>query len=383
MNDPIVALQFGDGSNDGRGRGPAYGMYDNGAWENVLGVPFTPNRGPRNPKGFATAPEFGSWLIERGVSVLIYTLWFNAPPVVEIKRFGPPGLKVLGLTDHPLNVDILMSDLASARASTVRYVQNLRALDAVLVLTPREIGFYGGLHKNVHHVGLPFPHSGYERLRLPRPEPWRGIGGFLAGGVKQTRKVRIGLGVGGPGWAWWDRNYLTTAFAYRAIQQVLATEGIEVEGVWLSVGYDDNSPAMPLLKGTDGTTIQRRTDMETYLATLQSCDVVLSNIVRDTPGRLVGECAFFGVPCVGSNSLSLQGELFPSLSHDPFDIASTVETALGLIRHGPQGSLMENALQGLKEYGFERSREKFLDVLESLGLPRRYVAAKDDKDSDG
>lgn len=367
---PKVALQFGDGPNDMRGRGEDKGYFDNGIWENVLGVPFTPNHGPRNPKGFRTAPEFGAWLIERGVDVLIWTLWLNAVAPSEVKRFGPPGLKIVGLTDHPLNVDVLLSDPAGQRASTVRYVQSLRALDAIMVLTPREMGFYGGIHPNVSLVGLPFPHAAYERLRVPPKTPLHLDG-------KPSRAVRVGLGVGGPGWAWWDRNYLTTAFAYRALQQVLAAEGVEAEGVWLSVGYDDNSPAMPLLKGVGGTTIQRRTDMETYLATLQSCDLVVSNIVRDTPGRLVGECAFFGVPCVGSNSLALQGELFPSLSHDPFDIKSTVETCLELVRRPVQPSVLENALEGLRQYGYGPMRERFLDVLESLGHPRSYRPARD------
>ena len=68
-------------------------------------------------------------------------------------------------------------------------------------------------------------------------------------------KVKIGLGVGGPGWAWWDRYYVATAFAYRAIHQSLEKAGIESEGVWLSVGYEEKCPIMPLLKGTTGTTI--------------------------------------------------------------------------------------------------------------------------------
>jgi hypothetical protein len=357
---PIVALQFGDGPNDGRGRGEAFGMYDNGVWENVLNIEFTPNHGPRNPDGIKAIEGHALWLRDRKVDAVIWTLWMGAAPWMQRLKTMVPNLKIIALTDHPLNVDILVTEPGRSGA----YVNSIEHADAVMVLTPREASFYGGIHPNVHYVGLPFPHGGYEYLRMVRTDPL------------PKKDVVIGLSVGGPEWCAWDRNILTTMYAFRHVARAAEARGVKVRGVWLSVTLKPGNATRKMMEATPDTVIQQRSDMQTYLKTLQSCDFVISNIVRDTPGRLVGEAAFFGVPCVGSHSLSLQSELFPTLSHDPFDIVSTVEKSLSLIHDGVPPSLIENAQRGLAEYGFPRSREKFRDVLGSVGLGAQWKSAE-------
>ena len=357
---PAVVLQFGDGPNDGRGRGEAFGMYDNGVWESVLGVQFTPNAGPRNKQGLTTVESHAAWLRDHKVDVVIWTLWLQAAPWMGRLKAMVPGLKVIALTDHPLNIDLLVTE----PNVTAKYLNGLEHADAIMVLTPREAAFYGGIHANVHYVGLPFPHGAYERLRVERPAPL------------PKKEVTIGLSVGGPEWAWWDRNFLTTAYAFRHVVRYAEKHGVTVKGVWLSATSKPDSAVGRMMGGVEGTRVQQRSDMETYLRTLQGCDLVISNIVRDTPGRLVAESAFFGVPCVGSHTLSLQGELFPTLAHDPFDIVRTVEASNDLILKGVPPSLIENAQRGLREYDYEHSRARFKEVMASLGLPEEWTTVQ-------
>lgn len=356
-----VALQFGDGPNDARGRGDAFGMYDNGAWENVLGVQYTPNAGPRNPGGLKSIEAHAAWLRDREVDAVIWTLWMGATPWLARLRAMLPNLKIIALTDHPLNIDILVQE----PQRSALYLNALEHADAVMVMTPREASFYGGIHKNVHYVGLPFPHASYERLhsaavRTPMPK----------------KDVMIGLSVGGPTWCWWDRNFLTTAYAFRHVVRAMEKDGVVVKGTWLSATMGPTTAVGRMMLAVDGTTVQNRSDMETYIQTLQSCDLVISNIVRDTPGRLVAESAYFGVPCVGSHTLSLQGELFPTLAHDPFDIVQTVEKSCDLIRNGYPPSLVENAQRGLREYDYEHSRARFREVLASVGLGQEWTTVE-------
>lgn len=356
MSKPKIVLQFGDVANDGTGRGDKYGMFDNGVWENVLGIERTPNRGPNNPDGLFQAEAFALWLRDRSVDVIIWTLWLTACALKRVKAMVP-NLKVIALTDHPLNVDLQVGRIFDSGT----YISKIEGADAIMVLTPREAAFYGGLFQNTHLVGLPFPHQSYERYRVNKVNDVP---------LQEKEIIRVGLGVGGPGWAWFDRNYLTTTLAFRQFKKVMEQQhGVRVEGVWLSFTYPPTGGEMlhKWASAVEGTTIQQRSDMQTYLRTLQSCDMVFSNITRDTPGRLVAECAFFGIPIVGSTTLALQGELFPTLAIDPFDIGTQVESAIELATSGVPESLIPNARKGLEAYNYESSRAKFREVLKSLG----------------
>lgn len=354
MSKPVLVQQFGDVANDQTGRGDDFGMYDNGVWQNILDIAMTPNAGPNNKEGLRTEEQHATWLRDHKVDVALWTLWLLGPSMARIKMMTP-GFKAIGLIDHPLTPDLSVSE----PTRVVRFLNSLEAYDAVCCLTPREANYYGGIHPNVHLVGLPFPHKAYERHRVETNKAPLG----------EKKEITVGLSVGGPGWSWFDRNYVTTTYAFRALVDVAKQNGYTVKGVWLSVGYAPDSKVYQFLEAIPDTTMQVRSGMENYYKALQMCDFCISHIWRDTPGRLVAEAAYFGVPVIGSHTLSLQPELFPSLSVDPYDIATTVNKSMELISDGYPESMLKNAQIALHDgYGYEASRRKFRQVWSSLGF---------------
>ena len=364
MTGPVIVQQFGDRTSEPDGsRGPDKGMYDNSVWQCVLDISPTPNKGPSREDGLQTAEAFAMWLKDHAVDVVIWTMWMNAADPARLKAMCPD-LKIIGLTDHPLSIDFTVQQVGASAG----YIHKMGALDAVMTLTPREQHFYGGLHANAHYVGLPFPWKSYERFRVERDER------TPAKKAADGDEIVVGLSVGGPGWSHWDRNNLTTALCFRQFVRAMKTmHGVNVRGVWLSWTYPDNHPMTLFAQGVEGSSIQHRTEMETYLATLQGCDFVFSNIIRDTPGRLVAECAWAGVPLIGSRSLSLQEELMPQLAFDPYDISGMVEKALWMCSpdFGNGGDILDLGQMGTRlqyEYGYVKSRERFCGVLDSIGI---------------
>src|SRR6185436_10163291 len=97
---------------------------------------------------------------------------------------------------------------------------------------------------------------------------------------------------------------------------------------------------------------------------LTRCKFVINLTDRNTPGRLQGEAAFFGVPVIGSNRLELQEELFPQLSVKPFELEKVVEFGQKLLDQPKLSKeISQFAFEGLKEYNYENSKNKYESLL--------------------
>lgn len=366
---------------------PNPGDYDNGVWEHMCSIPRVPLQKKLSDN------EIGLWLRSNDIDVLICTMWdtyigdcAGTKPLggIEAIKEVVPDIKIIGLVDHPMTVDVTTKFGADHMNMKLikSYVDALSEFDALMVLTEKEVPFYQAFNVNTHFVGLPFPSEGMGKFTSHslRPE-------------KQSDDIWVGLSVGGPAGVRWDRNYLCTLEAFKLAKEIVSERYEEPElaskmkGVMLSFTEQDDRDISRFFKENyEDVFIQMRTDMKTYLEFLQSCDCVISNIVRDTPGRLVGECAHFGIPLVGSHTLDMQERCYPDLAVDPYDICSTAgklaEIIAGKVDSETIGLIKSKAKRELAEFEYEASLLKFRKVLDSIGMEGREWTTADSEDEE-
>jgi hypothetical protein len=350
--------------------------YDNGIWEHVLGVERVPLE-----KGL-TDGQIGKWCEVNNIDVLIATMWgtfvggYGKPQRGMLTiREECPDLKIIGLVDEPLMVD--WAHRYGGTVDTVKqaqgYLDGLGDFDHIMTISRHEDKFYS--HKGVPatFVGLPFPDKTYPSLVRSNPRPEKG------------NQIWVGLGVGGTAHTRWERNYGVSLAAFEAAVELVRAEDPDtadrMRGIMLSWSDKSNQELMLHIKDRyPNVMIQQRQDMQTFLHFLQSCDACISTILRDTPGRLVGECAFFGVPLYGSDVPDIQTELWgKEMSFTPWDVMGYAHTVADQILCGhTKDEQCATARQKLIElYGMDRSKERFKAILRSMDLNDEWVTQED------
>lgn len=314
-----IAQYFGDKLNSG--------MYDNGVWMNLLDIPFL------------------QYIDEaKNYDIVIRTLWMEATVngwSQEIrKRF--PAVKQIGLSDHPLSTHI--SKMPAAHQ--LRYLRDLTYLDGIMALTDEEQEWYQTAVPSipVMKMGLPFPFESYEEKY---------------GSLRDSEKKYIGLGVGASDN---DRNFISSWIVFNKLKLFYP----ELIGVFLSIPDPLIGDVSQLADGAKDIYIQQRQDMGEYYDTLSQCKFVISLADRNTPGRLQGEAAFFGVPVIGSNRLELQNELFPDLAIKPYELDKAYQLAELLLEEGFPQSKKDKALEGLRHYSYRASKRRFNHLLKVI-----------------
>lgn len=358
-----VAHLFGDCDNGG-----ASGVadYDNGVWQHVLGVPRVPLE--KN----LTDAQIGRWCKNMNIDVLVCTMWGtfvagtgkSARGIVTVKEEYPE-LKVIGLVDEPLMVDWCHRyggdnyNMKQAQG----YMDGIGDFDAVFTICQHEYKFYRSFNPNTFFVGLPFPDHGYSNLVFNDPHPARGD------------NIWIGLGVGGNAFTRWERNYGVALAAFENAVEIVRHEDPDkadrMRGLMLSWTEKSSMDILHNIKDRyPNVLIQMRTSMQDYLRYLQSCSAVISPIIRDTPGRLVGECAYFEIPLYGSDVPDIQRELWgDELTFSPWDVkgyatgvAKQVLTDLDM-----KDTAKSAKLKLIENYGMDISRSRFSDILKRMG----------------
>jgi len=315
-----IAQYFGDK--------PNRGDYDNGIWQDILDIPYL--------TFIDDAQDY---------DVIIRTLWIDATVQGWSKaiRDKYPHIKQVGLSDHPLSTHI--SKMPADKQ--LRYLTDLQYLDAIMTLTEEERQWYeiAAPSKVVTKVGLPFPFESYE-------------GRF--GKFRNSEKKYIGLGVGASDN---DRNFISSWLVFQRLQLIVP----EIQGVFLSVPEYLIPYCSQLADHSTNVYIQRRENMEQFYDTLSQCKMVLAMADRNTPGRIQGEAAFFGVPVIGSNRLELQEELFPRLAVKPYELEKAMGLAYLLLENPQLGETYAGeAYEKLKEYNYARSKRKFNKILKEI-----------------
>jgi len=88
---------------------------------------------------------------------------------------------------------------------------------------------------------------------------------------------------------------------------------------------------------------------------------------RNTPGRIQGEAAFFGVPVIGSNRLELQNELFPDLAVSPYSAEEALNLARFLLDNPEwEKPILKRAFNNLQKYNYTATRRKFNKLLKEI-----------------
>ncbi len=304
------------------------GQYDNGIWMNILGIPF-----------LSRIEEAGNF------DVIIRTLWLESTVAgwsQEIRRRFPQ-VKQVGLSDHPLSTHV--SKLSADKQ--LRYINDLQYLDGIMALTEEERQWYSlaAPSKVVIKAGLPFPFDAYTE----KYSKFRG-----------SEKKYIGLGVGASDN---DRNFISSFLVFQRLQLVYP----DLVGVFLSIPEQLIPYCSQLADAGKNVYIQQREDMEQFYDTLSQCHFVLNMADRNTPGRLQGEAAFFGVPVIGSNRLELQNELFPTLATSPYQLEKAFGIANWLLENPDKvRDINEYSLSKLQRYGYKQSKAKFKKLLAEI-----------------
>lgn len=305
---------------------PNYGSYDNGIWQDILDIPF-----------LERIEEAGLY------KTIISTLWLeNTGWSKEIKSKFPQ-VRLIGLSDHPLSTHISRLPANQQHA----YISDLEYLDGIMVLTKEERQWYSVTvpSKPVEYVGLPFPFESYESKY---------------GHLKDNEREFIGLGVGA---ADNDRNFVSNLMAFRKLQ----LQNPDIVGVFLSVPHQLLAYCVYWADKIPNVFVQEREDMPEFLETLSRCKFVISLADRNTPGRLQGEAAFFGVPVIGSDRLELQKELFPTLTVSPFAIEDVVRISQALLDKPEDGaSLIPYAQKKLQRFDYKRSKERYNNLIQRI-----------------
>jgi len=101
---------------------------------------------------------------------------------------------------------------------------------------------------------------------------------------------------------------------------------------------------------------------------LARCDLVLHLDYRHTIGRLAGECAALGVPCIGTAGATMQRALFPELIVEPWDVDGAAALATRLLRDPLlRDRVVARAARAVEAYDLEPMAARF------RGLLRRFV----------
>lgn len=313
-----IAIYYGDKPNTGQ--------YDNGVWMDLLKIPF-----------IGKIEEAGNY------DVIIRTLWLSASGWSKEIRDKFPHVKQIGLSDHPLSTHV--SKIAPTEQ--MQYLSDLEYLDGLMALTEEERQWYQTALPGIPVIkaGLPFPFEAYEKR---------------FGNLRTNERPFIGLGVGA---ADNDRNFITSFIIF----QRLKLEYPDLKGVFLSIPTNILSKVMPYCDAGKDIFIQQREDMPEFYDTLSQCKFVINMADRNTPGRIQGEAAFFGVPVIGSNRLELQEELFPELSVSPYEAEKAIALSK-LVIEAPEyvDLLKKRAFERLKDYNYERSKRKFNKLLREI-----------------
>ena len=311
-----TAIFYGDKLNSGQ--------YDNGVWMDVLQIPYI--------QKIEEAQNF---------DYIIRTLWLEASGWSKEIRNRWPHIKQIGLSDHPLSAHI--SKMSAEKQSA--YIGDLEYLDGVMALTEEERQWYSVAvpSKPVMRVGLPFPFETYEKKFSQ---------------FRDSKKEFIGLGVGA---ADNDRNFVSNILAFRKLQ----LKNPNLTGIFLSIPASLIPYCAYWADRVDNLYIHQRTEMDEYYEMLSRCKFVINLTDRNTPGRLQGEAAFFGVPVIGSNRLELQEELFPNLAVKPFELEKVVQLGQSLLDMDDQATklITDYAFNGLQSYNYQNSIERFNSLL--------------------
>lgn len=305
---------------------PNTGQYDNGVWQDVLKIPYVQKTDRLED-----------------YDVVISTLWLEAIGRCKEIKSRWPHIKLIGLSDHPLSTHV--SKMSPAQQ--IAYLRDLEYVDGLLALTEEERQFYQTAlpSKPVIKGGLPFPFESYTK----------DYGQFV-----NSEKKYIGLGVGASDN---DRNFLSSFIVF----QRLKLEFPEIKGLFLSIPSNMISQVNTYAMVSDSIFIHEREDMGSFYDALSQCRFVINLADRNTPGRIQGEAAFFGVPVIGSNRLELQNELFPDLATSPYSLEEAVNLATRLLLDPEIGTrLAEVASKRLNKYNYAKSRAKFNSLLAEI-----------------
>lgn len=313
-----IAIYYGDKRNNGE--------YDNGVWMDILSIPFI--------RDVEQAKDF---------DIVIRTLWVDAIGwSQEIRRRFPHVIQI-GLSDHPLSTHIskLQPDVQAA------YLKDLEFLDAIMALTEEEKQWYklAAPSKLVIKGGLPFPFETYEE----RYGQWR-----------NSEKKFIGLGVGASDN---DRNFISSFLVFRKLKYTHPN----LQGVYLSLPSYQVSPTAVYADMGKDIFLHERNGMDEFYDILSQCMLVINLADRNTPGRLQGEAAFFGVPVIGSNRLELQNELFPDLAVTPYEVEKAANLASYLLDYPEHADQIgAKAYEKLKKYNYRASKQKFNALVKQI-----------------
>lgn len=301
--------------------------FDNGIWMQILDIPYIQK---------LEEAQF--------YKTIIRTLWLEATGWSKEIRNKFPQVKQIGLSDHPISTHI--SRLPAEQVT--RYISDLQYLDAIMVLTEEERQWYSVAvpSKPVVRVGLPFPVESYEKR---------------FGKFRNSKRVLVGLGVGASDN---DRNFISSLLVFRKLQ----LNNPDLKGVFLSVPKNLVKQCAILADQVENVYIHERESMESFYDMLSQCQFVINLADRNTPGRLQGEAAFFEIPCIGSNRLELQNELWPDFAVTPFELEKAVEKCQWVIDNPiATDVLASTAHQRLVEnYNYDISRERFYELLKKV-----------------
>lgn len=315
-----MAIYFGDKLNTGE--------YDNGVWMDILKIPY-----------IARIEEAANY------DLVIRTLWIEATTQGWSKeiRTRYPGVKQIGLSDHPLSTHISKLETAGQ----IAYLADLQYLDGIMALTEEERQWYTVAVPNVPVIksGLPFPFDTYEQRY---------------GHLRNSERKYIGLGVGASDN---DRNFISSWAVFRILQAL----NPELQGVFMSIPETLMQQVNYLADHTPNVYIQPRTEMGDFYDILSQCKFAINLADRNTPGRLQAEAAFLGVPVIGSDRLELQKELFPELSVKPYELVDAANLANVLLEDPEWGNLVaEKAREKLQKYNYRASKRRFNSLLKEI-----------------
>ena len=303
------------------------GDFDNGVWMDILDIPFLQK---------IEEAQF--------YKTVIRTLWLEATGWSKEIRNRYPHVKQIGLSDHPISTHI--SRLSAEQVT--RYISDLQYLDAIMVLTEEERQWYSVAvpSKPVVRVGLPFPVESYEKR---------------FGKYRDSKKSMIGLGVGASDN---DRNFISSLLVFRKLQ----LNNPDLQGVFLSIPKQLMRQCAVLADQVENVYIHERENMDSFYDMLSQCQFVINLADRNTPGRLQGESAFFEIPCIGSNRLELQNELWPDFAVSPFELEKAVERCQWVIDNPMAADALASTAHEtlVKNYDYDVSRKKFEDILKKV-----------------
>lgn len=307
---------------------PGTGAYDNSVWQHILGIPF-----------LSRIEEAANY------DIIIRTLWMESTINGWSKEIRQrwPHIKQVGLSDHPLSTHI--SKLYADKQ--LMYLNDLQYLDGIMALTEEERQFYQIANPSIPVIkaGLPFPFEVYTEKYSK---------------YFNSEKKYIGLGVGASDN---DRNFISSFLIFQRLQLVYP----DIQGVFLSIPSQLIPYCTQLADVGTNIYIQQREDLEEFYDTLSQCHFVLNMADRNTPGRIQGEGAFFGVPVIGSNRLELQTELFPTLATKPYELEKALGIASWLLDNPDKiADINSYAYEKLKKYNYTASKRKFNKLLKEI-----------------